>query len=106
MERRSAYCASKAGLVMLSKAPSLDLAPFDIRVNAICPGIVDTPMFRQSHENAPHPAAELARIKARYAAGRVGDARDIAHAALYLSSEESSYVTGSALVVDGGRAFH
>jgi NAD(P)-dependent dehydrogenase (short-subunit alcohol dehydrogenase family) len=106
LENRTAYCAAKAGLVMFGKALAVDLAPFNIRVNAICPGIIDTPMFRASFEAAPDVQAEFARILERYVIKRVGQPEDIAHAALFLTSDESAYVTGSALAVDGGRTFH
>jgi NAD(P)-dependent dehydrogenase (short-subunit alcohol dehydrogenase family) len=102
---RTAYCASKAGLVMFAKTLAVDLAP-EIRVNAICPGIIDTPLFRQSFEAAPDPEAELQRILDRYLIRRPGRPEDIAHAALYLSCAESAHVTGSSLAVDGGRTFH
>ncbi|MCC7275986.1 MAG: SDR family oxidoreductase [Alphaproteobacteria bacterium] len=106
LEDRTAYCASKAGLAMFSKALSIDLARWNIRVNCVCPGIIDTPMFRSSYESAHDPAAELARIRERYVIKRVGLPADIAGAALYLTSAESSYVTGTAIAVDGGRTFH
>ena len=106
LEHRTAYCAAKAGLVMFGKALAIDLAPLNIRVNAICPGIIDTPMFRASFEAAPDVRAEFARILDRYVIKRVGQPDDIAHAALFLTSDESAYVTGSALAVDGGRTFH
>jgi NAD(P)-dependent dehydrogenase (short-subunit alcohol dehydrogenase family) len=106
LEQRTAYCASKAGLVMFSKALAVDLAPHRIRVNAICPGIIDTPLFRRSFENAADPQAELRKILDRYVIKEAGQPSDIAYAALYLTSDESAYVTGSALAVDGGRTFH
>lgn len=103
---RTAYCASKAGLVMFAKALAMDLAPSKVRVNAICPGIVDTPMFRESFEHSADPDAELASILDRYLIRRVGQPQDIANAALFLSCGESAQVTGVALAVDGGRTFH
>jgi NAD(P)-dependent dehydrogenase (short-subunit alcohol dehydrogenase family) len=106
LEGRTAYCAAKAGLVMLSKTLAVDLAPYNVRVNAICPGIIDTPMFRASYQGAPDPQASFAKIMERYVIKRVGHPADIAYAALYLTSEESAYVTGVALAVDGGRTFH
>ncbi len=102
---RTAYCASKAGLVMFAKALAVDLAPH-IRVNAICPGIIDTPLFRQSFEAADDPDAELDRILDRYLIRRAGRPEDIAYAALYLTCAESAHVTGTTLAVDGGRTFH
>ncbi len=103
---RTAYCASKAGVVMFGKTLAIELAPDNIRVNAICPGIIDTPMFRASWERAADPKAELAMILDRYAIKRIGTPEEIAAAALYLISDEAGYVTGSALAVDGGRTFH
>lgn len=106
LEARTAYCASKAGLVMFAKSLAVDLAPDGIRVNAVCPGIIDTPLFRASWDGAEHPAAELDRILDRYLIREIGKPGDIANAILFLSCAESSHVTGSALAVDGGRAFH
>ena len=106
LEQRTAYCAAKAGLVMLGKTLAVDLAPYHIRVNAICPGIIDTPLFRSSWEGAADPETELARILDRYVIKRPGQPEEIAQAALYLTSDESSFVTGAALAVDGGRTFH
>ena len=103
---RTAYCAAKAGLVMFAKTLAVDLAPYSIRVNAICPGIIDTPLFRQSIGRAENPEAELERVLDRYLIRRIGQPEDIANAALYLSCDESAHVTGSALAVDGGRTFH
>jgi len=106
LEQRTAYCAAKAGLVMFGKTLAVDLAAQHIRVNAICPGIIDTPLFRSSWEGAADPEAELARILERYVIKRPGEPEEIAQAALYLTSDESSFVTGAALAVDGGRTFH
>lgn len=106
LPNRTAYCASKAGLVMFGKALAIEAAADHVRVNAVCPGIVDTPMFRASFEGAADPAAEFERIRARYALRRVAEPIEIARAILYLTSAESSFVTGAALAVDGGRTFH
>lgn len=103
---RVAYCTSKSALVMFSKALALELATSDVRVNALCPGIIDTPMLRASYENAPDPALAYSEIVSRPATGHAGSPEDIAHAALYLTSKEAKYTTGSTLVVDGGRVFH
>lgn len=97
--RRGAYAASKAGVISLTKTLALEWAP--IRVNTICPGAVDTPMVRQGYSEEAR-----AQIGARYALGRIGEPVEMAHAALYLSSRESSFVTGIVLAVDGGRSFH
>lgn len=106
LENRTGYCASKAGLIMFSKALACDLSNDNIRVNSICPGIIDTPMLHEGLKNFSRPDEELDRIKARYILNRVGTPDDIASAALYLTSDESSYTTGIALAVDGGRTFH
>lgn len=106
LANRTAYCAAKAGLVMFTKALAMELAPGGIRVNAVCPGVIDTPMLRVSYENADDPQAALREILARPAMGRVGEPADIAHAALHLTGDESRYTTGAALAVDGGRVFH
>jgi NAD(P)-dependent dehydrogenase (short-subunit alcohol dehydrogenase family) len=98
-----AYCASKGAVLMLTKQMALDYGPA-IRVNCICPGATDTPRIRRNIEEAADPAAraqglnELNRVM-----GRLAEPREIANAALFLASDESSFVTGSALVVDGGQ---
>jgi meso-butanediol dehydrogenase/(S,S)-butanediol dehydrogenase/diacetyl reductase len=97
-----AYIASKGGVVLLTKTLALDYAQYNIRVNCICPGAVDTPMIRQHFQASPDPvrAAELERrlvpIK------RFLDPDEIAHAALYLASDHSRGITGTSLVIDGG----
>lgn len=106
LDNQSAYCAAKAGLVMLSKALALELAPRGIRVNALCPGVVDTPLFRSAWELAPDAPLPEATIRARYALGRIADPKEIATAALFLTGPHASYVTGTAMAVDGGRTFH
>lgn len=106
LEQRSAYCASKAGLVAFGKSLAIEVAGDGIRVNTICPGVVDTQMLRVSYQNAKDPEAVFDRIKARNVMNRVADPKEIAMAALYLSCEDSAFVTGIALAVDGGRSFH
>jgi NAD(P)-dependent dehydrogenase (short-subunit alcohol dehydrogenase family) len=90
----TAYAASKGGVVNLTRALAAELAP-SIRVNSVCPGMVDTPM-----------TAGLQRETDRYAMKRIADPLEIAQAILFLTSAESSFVTGAALAVDGGRTFH
>jgi NAD(P)-dependent dehydrogenase (short-subunit alcohol dehydrogenase family) len=91
---RTAYSASKGGVLNLSRALAAELAPA-IRVNCVCPGLVDTPMADGVRGNVGH-----------YALGRLAQPLEIAQAILFLSSAESSFVTGAALAVDGGRSFH
>lgn len=106
LAHRSAYCATKAGLIMFGKALALELAADGIRVNAVCPGAVDTPLFRTSYEGTADPAAALEAIRGRYALHRVARPEELAEAVLYLSGPASSYVTGTAHAVDGGRSYH
>jgi NAD(P)-dependent dehydrogenase (short-subunit alcohol dehydrogenase family) len=89
------YAASKAGVIALSKVLAMELAP-SIRVNSVCPGAIDTPMIKGLSRT----------VASSYALGRIGEAREVADAVLYLSGPESSFVTGVALAVDGGRTFH
>jgi NAD(P)-dependent dehydrogenase (short-subunit alcohol dehydrogenase family) len=103
---RSAYCATKAGVVMFGKALAMELAADNIRVNAVCPGAVDTPLFRTSYENEADPQAALDAIRNRYALRRIAQPEELAEAVLYLSGPASSYVTGIAHAVDGGRSYH
>jgi len=102
---RTAYCASKAALVMFAKTLSMEVAP-KIRVNAVCPGAVETPLFRQSIDPSPDPAATYEEVRRRYVLERIAEPDELARAILFLISDESSYVTGAALAVDGGRTFH
>ena len=103
---RTAYCAAKAGLVMFSKSLAMEVADDGIRVNAVCPGAIDTPMLAGSYQDAPDPAAEKAMIQDRYLLRRFGAASEIAAAILFLSSADASYITGTAMAVDGGRTFY
>jgi NAD(P)-dependent dehydrogenase (short-subunit alcohol dehydrogenase family) len=95
----SPYAASKAGLLGFTRALAAELAP-DVRVNAICPGLTKTPMTAPSN-----PDGYVANAQ-NYALQRAAEPEEIAAAALYLISEEASFVTGATLAVDGGRTFH
>ena len=98
----AAYAASKGALNSLTKTAALELAPFNIRVNAIAPASVDTPMLQESFAREVDPkAARLKNIK-RHPLDRLGDVRDVAEAALFLSQDTSSWITGTILPVDGG----
>ncbi|MEP9399614.1 SDR family oxidoreductase [Mesorhizobium sp. KR2-14] len=104
LRHRSAYSASKAALQMFSKSLSMEAAEFGIRVNTVCPGAVETALLHSSiTEDAD---AALAAIRNRYALGRIATPDEIAAAIFWLSGPESSYVTGTAMAVDGGRTFH
>ena len=94
-----AYCASKGGIIQLTRTAALEYAKTGIRVNVVCPGIVRTPMVDRLL--AADPKAEAAFV-AMEPIGRFGKPEEIADAVLWLCSERASFVTGHALVVDGG----
>ena len=100
--RAAAYCASKGAVVLLTKAMALDHGEQNIRVNCICPGDTDTPMLRDEAQQLGQPSERFLAEAAQRPLGRIGRPEDIAQAALYLASDASSFVTGTALVVDGG----
>lgn len=96
------YCASKGAVVMLAKALALDYATRNIRVNALCPGIIDTPMLHRFADAMPDPEAAWKEYEAAQPIGRLGTPEECANAALWLVSPEASFITGVALPVDGG----
>jgi len=96
------YCASKGAVVLLAKALALDYATRGIRVNALCPGIIDTPMLRTFADAMDDPGAAWAKYSASQPMGRLGTPEECADAALWLVSSEASFVTGVALPIDGG----
>ena len=100
-EGGSAYNASKAGVVMLTRNIAMDYGRKGVRANVICPGFIDTPMLHGIF-NLPGFAEHGARIVDTHVLGRLGRPEEIANAALFLASDEASFVTGHALAVDGG----
>lgn len=94
----SAYCASKGGVVNLTRAAAQDTASLGIRINAIAPGVIITNMTKDMLTNEVFESM----VKANTPLGYAGEAKDIAHAALYLASDEAKYTTGVILPVDGG----
>lgn len=96
------YCASKGAAVMLAKALALDYAEAGIRVNALCPGIIDTPMLERFVGAMPDPDAAWQACRAAQPMGRLGTPDECADAALWLVSEEATFITGVALPIDGG----
>jgi NAD(P)-dependent dehydrogenase (short-subunit alcohol dehydrogenase family) len=100
--RQAPYCAAKGGVVLLTKQIAIDYARDNIRVNCICPSEVDTPMHRKFIAESPDPEATKQRLLERIPLNRVARPEEIAAAALFLASDDSSYVTGVALPVDGG----
>ncbi len=97
--QRSAYCSSKAGVVNLTKVLALEWAPVNIRVNAVCPNFVDTPLTRPMFESMP---AAYDDIIYRTPMGRLGTSEEVAQAIAFLAGPESSYINGLPLTVDGG----
>jgi glucose 1-dehydrogenase len=103
----AAYAASKGGLLALTRAMAIEFAPDDIRVNAILPGAVDTPMLRagltRDHTGEGNLTSRLENLADKTVIGRVGTPDEIAHAIYFLADgEQSSFMTGQALIVDGG----
>jgi len=92
------YCASKGGIVAMAEAMALELAPLGIRVNCIAPGAIDTPMVADVKKDMKTLESTLAGIPI----GRMGNPEEISNAVVFLASDESSYMTGSVVVVDGG----
>jgi NAD(P)-dependent dehydrogenase (short-subunit alcohol dehydrogenase family) len=96
---RSAYAASKAGQVGFTKEAAREFAPHNIRVNAVCPGVIVTPMT----EHLRHNEAQMTRWLSEIPLGRLGEAEEVAALCLWLASDAASYVTGMAWHVDGGK---
>lgn len=96
------YCATKGAAVLLAKALALDYAQDDIRVNALCPGIIDTPMLRRFIDALPNSEEAWDEFSTAQPMGRLGTPEECADAALWLVSDEARFVTGVALPVDGG----
>ena len=96
-----AYCASKAGSLALMKQMAVEYAP-KIRVNAICPGPVDTPMIWDSAKAFEHPEAAVENAGKATLMKRLGQPEDVANLALFLVSDEASWITGTAMTIDGG----
>jgi NAD(P)-dependent dehydrogenase (short-subunit alcohol dehydrogenase family) len=100
--QRAAYTASKHAVVGLTRAMALDHVKDGIRVNCVCPGTADTPWVGRLLDQAADPQAAKAALIARQPMGRLGRADEMAAAILFLASDESSFTTGTALLVDGG----
>ena len=100
----AAYCAAKGAVVSLTRAMAIDLAPLGIRVNALCPGTVYTPLMEPLMRERGGGSIErgLEVTAAKYPIGRLGTPKEIAQAALFLASDDSGFVTGAAFTVDGG----
>ena len=98
----AAYAASKGGVHALMHALALEAAPHGVRVNAIIPGTIDTPMVQREVLASSSPEEQIKRLAASQPLGRLGRPEEVAAAALFLASDAASFITGSALSVDGG----
>ena len=99
---RAAYGASKGGVNALTRAMAIDLASAHIRVNCICPGLIETEMVRGQLQKVREDLMEWNRLMAEIPLGRTGIPEDVAHTALFLASDESAWITGTSISVDGG----
>lgn len=99
LRNRAAYCASKGAVVALTRALAVDHVGEGIRVNAVCPGTVDSPWVRRLVEEV---GESLDALRARQPLGRLGTPEEIAEAVVYLASDRAGFVTGSVLTIDGG----
>ncbi len=104
--RNAAYVASKGAIASFTKTMAVDHAAQGIRVNALMPGVIDTPMPARSLQRYADPEAMRAFWRERHPMGRIGQPEEVARAALFLASDDSSFVTGTLLFVDGGWTAH
>jgi 2-keto-3-deoxy-L-fuconate dehydrogenase len=98
----ASYASSKGAVIALTKSVALDYAADKVRANALAPGAIDTPFLQRSFKRAVDPAAARQRSIDRHPMGRFGTVEEVAKAALFLASDESSFTTGSVLMVEGG----
>lgn len=98
----SAYCASKGAVTVFSKALALELAPYHIRVNCVCPGDIDTPLTRAQFSNQEDHTEELCEMTSVYPIGRIGRPEEVAEVICFLASSKASFVVGAVWGVDGG----
>jgi meso-butanediol dehydrogenase / (S,S)-butanediol dehydrogenase / diacetyl reductase len=99
LRNRAAYCASKGAVIAFTRAAAVDHVAQGVRVNAVCPGTVDTPWV---HRLVEEVGESLEALRARQLMGRLGTPEEVAAAVMYLASDDAAFVTGTALVIDGG----
>jgi 2-keto-3-deoxy-L-fuconate dehydrogenase len=99
LPNRAAYCASKGAVIALTRALAIDHVRQGVRVNAVCPGTVDSPWVRRLVDDA---GESLDALRARQPMGRLGTTDEVAQAVLYLASDAAAFITGTGLVIDGG----
>jgi NAD(P)-dependent dehydrogenase (short-subunit alcohol dehydrogenase family) len=102
IENFSAYAAAKSGVVGITRSAALDLAPHGVRVNAVCPGIVETAMWQAWLDEVEDVEGALAEVLKLQPLGRIGRPEEIAEAIMFLGSDKASYITGTTLFADGG----
>ncbi len=102
LPERAAYCASKGAVISLTKQVAIEYIRQGIRCNCICPGTIDTPWVGRLLAEAKDPAVLRHQLIDRQPMGRLGTAEEVAQAALYLASDDAAFVSGTALVIDGG----
>ena len=99
----SIYCASKGGLLLLTRAMAVDLAPHNIRVNCICPGAINTELTQKAIDSTPDPAKTKKIFEDIHPIRRLGDPREVGKTVLFLASDDAAWITGADLSIDGGR---
>ena len=98
----SLYCATKGAISNMVRALALELAPHNIRVNAVCPGTIDTPMFKMLINSTVNPEKAIKEYSQKEPMQRIGTPKEVANVVLFLASEDASFVTGAQYTVDGG----
>lgn len=98
----AAYCAAKGGVLGITRATAVRYGPEGIRCNAVCPGDIDTPLVAAYFDTAADPAALRAEVEAEYPLRRIAQPQEIARAVVFLASDDSSFMSGQPLVLDGG----
>jgi NAD(P)-dependent dehydrogenase (short-subunit alcohol dehydrogenase family) len=97
-----AYCAAKGGVLGITRATAVQYGRAGIRCNAVCPGDINTPLLERYFQSLPDPQASFAEISAEYPLGRIAEPNEVARSVAFLASDDSTFVSGQALIVDGG----
>jgi len=100
---QAAYAAAKAGVIGLTKAMALELGPYNIRVNAVCPGEILTPQWWNTFNRMPDPKKAMEALRRSIPLGRFAEPEEVGRAVVWLGSDEASFISGTTLVIDGGQ---